>query len=221
MTSHLLINEISVFAFAALLVAAAVEDVRRLIIPNRIPLGIIILYPAYVLSTGAPVDWVGGTILASAALAIGIVLFAFRYAGGGDVKLFVAASLWAGPTLFPSFLLVTSLVGAAMAAGMLAHRRLSRPAGAQATAAAEPPVPDRPTLREQLPGMATNTLVTLAMLGRRSLLGSAVALAGSAFRRRNAAASAAARPAPHRDLPYGVAIAAGGIQVVVNIMVGG
>src|SRR3546814_2382715 len=60
MTSHLLINEISVLAFAALLTAAAVEDVRRLIIPNRIPLGIIILYPAYVLSTGAPVDWVGG-----------------------------------------------------------------------------------------------------------------------------------------------------------------
>ena len=43
MTSHLLINEISVLAFAALLVDAAVEDVRRLIIPNRIPLGIIIL----------------------------------------------------------------------------------------------------------------------------------------------------------------------------------
>src|SRR3546814_4520782 len=88
--------EISILAFAALLAAAAVEDVRRLIIPNRIPLGIIILYPAYVLSTGAPVDWVGGSTLAAGALAIGIVLFAFRYAGGGDVKLFVAASLWAG-----------------------------------------------------------------------------------------------------------------------------
>lgn len=219
MTSHLLINEISVLAFAALLTAAAVEDVRRLIIPNRIPLGIIILYPAYVLSTGAPVDWVGGATLASSALVIGVVLFAFRYAGGGDVKLFVAASLWAGPALFPSFLLVTSLVGAAMAAGMLAHRRLNRPANARAAAAAEElPTPDRPTLREQLPGMATNALATLA---QRNLLGSAVVFVRSALRRPDPDASPAARPAPHRDLPYGVAIAAGGIQVVVNLLVGG
>jgi Flp pilus assembly protein protease CpaA len=30
-----------------------------------------------------------------------------------------------------------------------------------------------------------------------------------------------ARSAPQRELPYGVAIAAGGIQVVVNLLVGG
>src|SRR3546814_17926035 len=89
-------------------------------------------------------------------------LFAFRYAGGGDVKLFVAASLWAGPALFPSFLLVTSLVGAAMAAGMLAHRRLNRPAKARVTAAAELPTPARPPLREQPQGLATTALATLA-----------------------------------------------------------
>jgi prepilin peptidase CpaA len=224
MTSHLLINEISILAVAALLVAAAVEDVRRLIIPNRIPLGIIILYPAYVLSTGAPVDWVGGSTLAAGALAIGIALFAFRYAGGGDVKLFVAASLWAGPALFPSFLLVTSLVGAAMAAGMLAHRRLTRPASAPVPAAAQSA--ERPALREQFPAMATNAMAALA---QRRLLGSAIFLVRAAFRRADAEMGAmragteapSARSAPQRELPYGVAIAAGGIQVVVNLLVGG
>lgn len=216
MTSHLLINEIAILAFAALLTAAAVEDVRRLIIPNRIPLGIIILYPAYVLSTGAPVDWVGGAALATAALVIGIVLFAFRYAGGGDVKLFVAASLWAGPALFPSFLLVTSLVGAAMAAGMLAHRRLTRPAIAPVPAAVQNA--DRPSLRQQLPAMATNTLATLA---QRNLLGSAIGVVRFAFHRANPEPGATAPQGPRRDLPYGVAVAAGGIQVVVNLLVGG
>lgn len=174
MTSHLLVNEIAILGFAALLVAAAVEDVHRLIIPNRIPLGIIILYPAYVLSTGQPVDWMGATMLAAGALGVGLVLFALRYAGGGDVKLFVAASLWAGPALFPTFLLVTTLVGAAIAAGMLAHRRL---------------------------------------FGTASL-GLAASPAAQA------ADAAPARPGRRRDLPYGAAIAAGGTQVVVHLLLG-
>jgi prepilin peptidase CpaA len=187
MTSHLLVNEIAILAFAALLVAAAVEDVRRLIIPNRIPLGIIILYPAYVLSANGAVDWMGAAVLAGGALGVGIILFAFRYAGGGDVKLFVAASLWAGPTLFPSFLLVTSLVGAAFGIGMLAHRRFFGIA--------------RASLAASLPGGREPTADT-----------------GSVG---DTAAPSPARPAPSRELPYGVAIAAGGIQIVVHLLVGG
>jgi prepilin peptidase CpaA len=187
MTSHLLVNEIAILAFAALLVAAAVEDVCRLIIPNRIPLGIIILYPAYVLSANGAVDWMGAAVLAGGALGVGIILFAFRYAGGGDVKLFVAASLWAGPTLFPGFLLVTSVVGAAFGIGMLAHRRFFGMA--------------RTTLAASLPGSQE----PMAEAGN-----------GDA-----AAASPPARSMPNRELPYGVAIAAGGIQIVVHLLVGG
>lgn len=170
MTTPLLINEISILAFGALLAAAAVEDVRSLTIPNRIPLGIIILYPAYVLSAGVPVDWQGAALLAGGALAVGLVLFSFNYAGGGDVKLFVASCLWAGPALFPKFLLVTALVGAAISIGMLAHRRFGArvPLGA---AHGSPPV-------------------------------------------------AGKRAGRQRDLPYGAAIAAGGIQVVVTLLVG-
>ncbi|GIK96529.1 MAG: hypothetical protein BroJett029_07380 [Alphaproteobacteria bacterium] len=130
MAPQLLINEIAILAFAALLMAAAVEDVRRLIIPNRLPLAIVLLYPAYVLSAPAGVDWSGAAVIAGAALGLGIVLFAYGFTGGGDVKLFAAASLWAGPQFFPQLLLITGLVGAAIALGMLAHRRFvaSRPA---------------------------------------------------------------------------------------------
>lgn len=176
MTSHLLVNDIAILGFAALLIMAAIEDVRRLIIPNRLPLCIVVLYPAYVLSAGQPVDWAGACVLAAGALGIGFILFAFRYAGGGDVKLFVAASLWAGPALFPTFLLVTSLVGAAIAVGMLLYRR--RAGAAQVS----PGV---------LPGDAAAGDVP------------------------------SSRPGVRRDLPYGVAIAAGGMQIAVHLLVGG
>lgn len=127
MTPQLLINEIAILVFAALLLAAALEDVRRLVIPNRLPLAIVMMYPAYVLSAPVPVDWSGAAIIAGSALGLGIVLFAYGFTGGGDVKLFAAASLWAGPLFFPQLLLVTGLVGAAIALGMLAHRRFVAP----------------------------------------------------------------------------------------------
>lgn len=176
MTSQLLINELSVLAYAALLLAAAVEDVRRLTIPNRLPLAIILLYPAYVLSAPLPVDWSGAAILAGASLGVGVILFAYRFTGGGDVKLFVAACLWTGPALFPRFLLITTVVGAAIGMGMMLHRRLVAPRARLATAA---------------PGESTGT-------GRP--------------------------PAPRQrqlELPYGAAIAIGGINVAVTLLFGG
>lgn len=188
MTSHLLINTISILAFGALLVAAAVEDVRGLTIPNRIPLGIIILYPAYVLSASGPVDWTGSAVLAAVALVVGFIIFARGYAGGGDAKLFVAGSLWAGPSLFPTFLMVTAIVGGAIALGMLAHRRFARAMQERAAGTAE--------RAEGVAGWhSVNPMIRVY---------AALASVGS-----------------RRDLPYGVAIAAGGIQVVVNLLAGG
>lgn len=189
MTSHLLINTISILAFGALLIAAAVEDVRGLTIPNRIPLGIIILYPAYVLSASGPVDWTGSAVLAAVALAVGFFLFVRGYAGGGDTKLFVAGSLWAGPGLFPTFLMVTAIVGGAIALGMLAHRRFARTM--QQRAAGE--------TAERAEGVG-------AWYSVNPMLRVSAALASVGSR---------------RELPYGVAIAAGGIQVVVNLLAGG
>jgi len=190
MTSHLLIHTISILAFAALLIAAAVEDVRGLTIPNRIPLGIIILYPAYVLSAGGPVDWTGAAVLAAIALVIGFIIFARGYAGGGDAKLFVAASLWAGPALFPTFLVVTAIVGGAIAIGMIAHRRFARAIQSRADQAAAGTAPDEGVAGWLSVNPVTRVYAALASIGSR------------------------------RDLPYGVAIAAGGIQVVVHLLVG-
>ena len=140
------IQDAALLIFAVLLIVSAAEDVRRLIIPNRYCLAIAFLFPAYLLAAPAPVDWQGAAAVAAASLAVGFVFFAMRVAGGGDVKLFAATALWAGPSLFPEFLMVTSVIGAGIGLALLAHRRLVRVSAAAVDAPAEarkglPPIP--------------------------------------------------------------------------------
>ena len=47
-------------AFVGLLLAAAISDIRSMTIPNGVSIALAILYPAYVVVTGA--DWLGGLI---------------------------------------------------------------------------------------------------------------------------------------------------------------
>ncbi len=111
--------------FGALLLAAAAHDIRRSIIPNRLSLAVAMIYPAHVLSSSVPVDWTGALTAAGASLAVGLVIFARGWIGGGDVKLFSATALWAGLPLFTTLLLVTTLTGSVVALAMLMHRRLA------------------------------------------------------------------------------------------------
>ncbi len=154
------------FAFAGLLVYAAVEDVRRLIIPNTLSAAVGALFPAYALSAAGPVDWLGALAVGAGALAVGFLLFARGFIGGGDAKLLAATALWAGPPLLLTFLLVTSMAGGAVALAMLAYYRLRRRVVASGDAALE-------------------------------------------------------RPAAKFELPYGVAIAVGGLQIARTLMIGG
>ena len=87
--------------FVALMIAAAVGDFRRLVIPNRLVLALCVLWPPYIAATGAvSLATIPASIFAAAAvLAIGAVLFARGLLGGSDVKLLAAASLWAGPSV--------------------------------------------------------------------------------------------------------------------------
>jgi len=57
------------------------------------------------------------------------VLFARGFLGGGDVKLLAAATLWAGPADTPALLVLTGVLGGALALFLL------MPFGAQLVAA--------------------------------------------------------------------------------------
>jgi len=118
---HLLI----IASYAGLLLYAAAEDMLTLKLPNRLSLAILLLYPGHVLVSATPIDWQASLILAGLALAGGIFCFFMGWAGGGDAKLFTVVTLWAGPALFPLFLLVTGVTGGLIAGAMLARRHLA------------------------------------------------------------------------------------------------
>ena len=120
------LSHLSIVGFLGILAAAALSDVRNLTIPNRYCLAITLLYPAYLLSAGQPIDWLGALVVAGSMLAAGFVLFAVRALGGGDAKLLAAVSLWAGPGLLPEFAILTALSGGGIALFLWLRHRLSR-----------------------------------------------------------------------------------------------
>jgi prepilin peptidase CpaA len=120
---------LSLALFAGLMTAAAFDDLRRLIISNRLTATLGLLWPAHFL-TGEP-SWpaaLAALIAAATVFAGGALLFARGWLGGGDVKLLSAAALWAGGAAVPALLVLTALFGGALAVLVLS------PLGAQIAA---------------------------------------------------------------------------------------
>lgn len=109
-TMHLAV-QLALLAFVGLAVWAAYCDLRSFTIPNRASLAIAALYPAFVLASPAPIDWIGAVTVAAIVLLVGFFLFSRGWLGGGDAKLLAAISLWAGPALVMPFLLYTAAAG--------------------------------------------------------------------------------------------------------------
>jgi len=121
------VDHVAILMFAGLLSWAAVSDFRTYLIPNSVSISVAILYPAHVLASPVPVDWLGALVVGFAALIVGFAMFALRYAGGGDVKLLAATALWAGPQNILPFLLLTTLAGGMIALLTGTHFRFMRP----------------------------------------------------------------------------------------------
>jgi prepilin peptidase CpaA len=137
--------------FAGLMAMAAIEDCRRLIIPNGLTLGLCILWPAHVATAPALTLATAGlaALCAAAVFLAGALLFSRGLIGGGDVKLLAAATLWAGPGGTLPLLVLTGLIG-----GLLCLLLLT-PAGALIATA-------RPTLGDPSggdPGRGAKRLV--------------------------------------------------------------
>lgn len=114
---------IGTMIFAALLAAAAVNDVLRLRIPNVIPL---LLVAGFALEVGlglvaSPLDHLLAMVIV---LAILLPVFAFDMLGGGDVKLLAAAALWLGLANVPLLLICVGILGGLFTAFWLPLRWL-------------------------------------------------------------------------------------------------
>ncbi|MBT4427940.1 MAG: hypothetical protein HOC88_13640 [Rhodospirillaceae bacterium] len=117
------IDLIPLAVLAALLVTAAVGDVRKYIIPNWISIAVAALYPAYVMLHPQPVDWIGGIFVALCLFGVGFLLHAMGVMGGGDVKLLAAAGLWAGTQYLIPLLLIMAISGGVLAIVVMSVRR--------------------------------------------------------------------------------------------------
>lgn len=105
---------------AVLLGCAAFTDILYRKIPNAIPASIVALFAVAAVIFPENFNWIGSLAVAGAVLAAGVGLFAWGKVGGGDVKLLVACSLWAGVDGIGAMLVLTALSGGVLALLQLA-----------------------------------------------------------------------------------------------------
>lgn len=100
------------------LLLAARSDFRSFIIPNYTSAAIAAVYPASLLMLSTT-SWFMGVATGMVVFAVGVILFALKWVGGGDVKLAASVAMWAGPTWFDTWVVVTSVAGALIATAMM------------------------------------------------------------------------------------------------------
>jgi prepilin peptidase CpaA len=130
--------------FTGLMAAAAVEDIRRLVIPNAVVAGLCVLWPLHLAAASSftIAGSLGAAGCAAAVFLVGALLFSRGLIGGGDVKLLAAATLWAGPASTPALLVVTGVLGGLLTLVLLFSARLRAAISwARAAAVSSLPVP--------------------------------------------------------------------------------
>ena len=107
---------------------AGAMDFFTMTIPNRVSLALIAGFAVVAAMAGAPWMLVANHVAAGLLfLGVGIFMFSMGWLGGGDAKLLAAAALWLGfDSLFPYITLVT-ILGGALAIGLLAFRNITPP----------------------------------------------------------------------------------------------
>jgi prepilin peptidase CpaA len=215
MFANLLVNQAVIGMFVGLLVAVAIIDVRHLTISNRYCAAIALLYPVYVVTAPYGVDWVDGAIVGAVALVIGFLLFAMRFAGGGDVKFFAAVALWAGKHWLAEFTFATAAAGGIVAVGVLIHHRLT----AKRRASADVGVTARAVA-------SANVFLNGLMLARSGATSAVATAAVPGSPGADGSANSTTKPNPEDpqavgNLPYGAAISFGGIVVAAMLLMRG
>ena len=121
MTVPFALHLVPLAGFTGLMAVAAVEDLRRLVIPNALILSLCVLWPVH-LAVAPMLTLATGGLAAGCAAAVfvaGALLFSRSLIGGGDVKLLTAATLWAGPAATPAFVVWTALLGGLLSLALL------------------------------------------------------------------------------------------------------
>jgi prepilin peptidase CpaA len=116
-------------ALAALLVAAAVWDLKKREIPHTIVIAVALLALPFWWASGLSL-WPDVALQMGAALivlAIFTAMFAFGWMGGGDVKLLAALALWLPPMALVMLLVIMSFAGGVLTVGTIVWSRMRNP----------------------------------------------------------------------------------------------
>jgi len=118
-----------IFIAAASFVAAAVSDVLSYRIPNYLSGILLILFYLYVVTSPISISWFPNLLVFTAVGLTGFALFAKGLIGAGDIKLLSVASLWAGPSLVGTLLLMTAFMGGieALFVAIMLYFKLPKP----------------------------------------------------------------------------------------------
>ncbi len=108
---------------AVLAILCAVSDARHLIIPNKLVLTMIGLFPMAALLSPSAIPFQGHIIAGALIFGISMALFALKLMGGGDSKMAGALALWLGMKNLIPFVVVMALVGGILAAIALVLRQ--------------------------------------------------------------------------------------------------
>ena len=139
--------------FLILLLVAALEDGWRLRIANRVSAAIVAGAVAGVAVAGPTIELWQNLALFVGLLAVGTVLFARGWMGGGDVKLLAASALWFDLAAGWRLLVAIAIVGGLEALFLIGLRRLPWPAS----------VPQRVLLLRRREGIPYGVAIALAV----------------------------------------------------------
>jgi len=111
--------------FPAVMIFAALSDLRTLTIPNNLSVILVVTFLPVAVLAGLPFESFLIHLAAGAGiLVVGFLLFMTGTLGGGDAKLMSAAGIWVGAANISTFFLYVALIGGALAVGILIYRRL-------------------------------------------------------------------------------------------------
>lgn len=115
----------------ALLIAAAITDLRSRIISNRLNLAVAALAPLWWLASGLDI-WPGVAVqllVGAIVFALFAALFAFGMMGGGDVKLLGALALWFPWQAVLSLIVLMAMLGGVVTIVTVIHHRMTKRLG--------------------------------------------------------------------------------------------
>jgi prepilin peptidase CpaA len=112
-----------------LLALAAGFDLASYTIPNRLSLAIAAVFIVFAAVSGfSGAAWGSHLAAGLVGLAAGFALFAARWIGGGDAKLFAVTALWFGFADLMSYAIIAAILGGVLTLALLVLRRVPLPA---------------------------------------------------------------------------------------------